>query len=865
MRKRKQSLDDLDRDIREHLDRETEDNIARGMSFEEARQAALRTFGNVALVKEDTRAVWTAVWLQQLLQDVRYGLRMSRRNPGFTAVVVLTLALGIGMNTAVFSVFNAVLLRPLAYPNPERLVSISTYDDRSPFPTDAVLGPDFVDWRDQAVSFEHVVAYDQGDETLVTRGIATQTRIAMVSEGFWELSAAKPVLGRLPARGERNTILVSHRFFERSFQGDPDAVGESVTLDGRQVTIVGVLSDEFLFQLPSPTWPGFEPKDLDGFRTEAIQAQSRTGPIQLLTVIGKLKPGVTIERARAEIETIRQRTAQAHPAYPANRATLRLVSLQEELVGQARLALWVLMAAVGVVLLIACANVANLLLGRASARQKEIAIRTSLGAGRTRVFRQLLVESLVLALLGGATGLLLARWALGVMVGLMPQAVPRLAESTIDGGVVAFTMGSLLMTVVLFGVGPAAALWKVDYDVLNDGARGSSRTSRSPRVGTWLVAVEMALAVVLLTGAGLLAKSFWRLNAHPPGFEPQHVLVMKVQHSGPHYREAAQQREYAHEFLRRVQAIPGVSSASLSTHGDTLTVALVEGAPQAPQQEMMRRSSALLNATSEGFADVMGLRVLHGRWISDTDSQSAVVVNESLARRDFPGQDAVGRRIKIGDPRASSVTIVGVVADLKYSRLDASSQPEIYVHYSSSPMSRFTVVVRTAGDPLALAPTIWKSVSDIDKTQPVSDVMTLEQSLADSISPRRFNLTLLGTFAAAALLLALVGIYGVIAYSVTERTHEIGVRIALGAERRHVVRMVIRQGMTIALAGIAIGTVGAALLTRYMENLLFDVKPADPGTFVSVAVLLAATAFIACWGPALKAALIDPIIALRCE
>lgn len=865
MRERKSGLGDLDRDIREHLDRETEDNIDRGMSLEEARLAALRKFGNVALVKEDTRAVWTSVWLQQLLQDARYGVRMLRRNPGFTAIVILTLALGIGMNSAVFSVFNAVLLRPLAYPNPERLVWLSTYDDRSPFPMDTVLAPDFVDWRDQAASFEHVVAYGQSDETFVTGDIAIQARIAMVSEGFWELSAARPVLGHLPARGELNTILVSHRFFERSLQSDPSAIGQSVTLQGRPVTIVGVLSDDFLFQLPSPKWRGFEPKDLDGYRTEAIQAQGRTGPIQLLSVIGKLKPGATIEGARSEIETIRYRTAQAYPTYRANRATLRVVPLQQELVVQARLALWVLTAAVGLVLLIACANVANLLLGRACARQKEIAIRASLGAGRTRIFRQLLVESLVLALFGGATGLLLARWALGVIVGLMPQAVPRLAESTIDGWVLAFTVGSSLVTVVVFGVGPAAALWKVNYDVLKGGARTSSRASRSPRVGTWLVAVEMALAVVLLIGAGLLVKSFWKLNAHPAGFEPQHVLVLKVQHSGPRYREAEQQRQYVHEFLRIVQAIPGVSSASLSTHGDTLTVALVEGAPPVPPEEMMRRSSALLNATSEGFADVMGLRVVKGRWLSDTGSRSAVVVNESLARRDFPGQDPVGKRIKIDDPQAPPVTIMGVVADLKYSKLDANSQPEIYVHYSSGRMSRFTAVVRTAGDPLSLAPTIWKSVAGIDKTQPLSDVMTLEQSLADSIRPRRFNLTLLGTFAATALLLALIGIYGVIAYSVAQRKHEIGVRIALGAQRCQVVRMVIRQGMTIALAGIVVGGAGAVLLTRYMENLLYEVKPADPGTFAGVAGLLAATAFIACWGPALKAALIDPITALRSE
>lgn len=517
-----------------------------------------------------------------------------------------------------------------------------------------------------------MVAYDQDDETVVSGDNATHARIAMVSEDFWDLSGAQPAFGRLPARGERGTLLLSHGFFERWFQSDVNVIGKPVMLEGRQVTITGVLPKGFRFQFPSPTWPGFEIRDLDGYRTVVVQATDRAR-VQLFNVVAKLKPNITIERARVELETIRARIAQGHPTFLRNQAALRVVPLQEQLVGEARLALWVLLAAVVFLLLIACANIANLLLGRAPARQKEIAIRASVGAGRARLLRQLLVESLVLALLGGAAGLLLARWGLAMILTLIPQAVPRLAESTIDGRVLAFTFAVSCLTVFLFGIGSAITLWKVNlHIVLKAGARTSSAAFRSPPLGTLLVAVELAMAVVLLTGAGLMVKSLWRLNAHPYGFDPEHILVIKVQFSGPQYRDRSQQSTYADEFLRRVHAVPGVSAASLSTHGDSLTVVFVEGALPLPPEEVRRRSSTMLNSTSAGFAPAMGMRVLKGRWITDADSSAAAVINETLARRDFPSQDPVGKRIRIGDPQAPFTTIVGVVGDLKYSKLDAS-------------------------------------------------------------------------------------------------------------------------------------------------------------------------------------------------
>jgi putative ABC transport system permease protein len=568
--------------------------------------------------------------------------------------------------------------------------------------------------------------------------------------------------------------------------------------------------------------------------------------VQLLNVVGKLKPSVTIEQARAELETIRARAAQARPAHRGKQMTLGIVPLSEKLSGEARLALGVLLSAVVFMLLIACANVASLLYGRASARQKEIAIRAAVGAGRGRLLRQLLIESVILGLLGGAAGLLLARSGLSLILALVPYAIPRLIESSIDGAVLAFTLGASLVTALVFGVGPALALGTVSLqDALRLGAKPFSSLSLTPRAGRWLVAVEMALAIVLLIGAGLLIKSFWRLNAHPPDFDAGRVLTMKVQFSGPQYDENSRRRAYVDEFLRRMASVPGVSGTGISTHGDIRSVAIAEGAAALPPEEVMQRSSVLVNVVSAGTARALGMRVLAGRWISETEPSTNVVINESLARRDFPGEDAVGRRIRLHSDRAPFTTIVGVVADLKYAKLDEEPEPEVYVPYSSDAPGRFTAAVRTSVDPRTLASVIRQSVSDIDRTVPVFDVQTLEQVLADSITPVRFNLFLLTMFAAAALTLAVTGVYGVIAYSVSQRTHEIGIRMAVGADRRDVAVMVMRQGLSTAFGGIVVGVAVAMLLTRLMASLLYDVQPMDPQTFATAAVGPSVTALAA--------------------
>jgi putative ABC transport system permease protein len=802
-------------------------------------------------------------WLHDLTQDARFAVRMLRRIPGTAAIVILTLALGIGMTSAVFSVFNAVLLRPLAYPDPERLLWLSTYETDAPFRMQTVLDPDFVDWKSHAGSLEHLVAYDLSDAPVIIDGEATQERIAMVSDGFWELSGVRPSHGRVPAPGERDTLLLSYDFFEVKLGADPGAIGKAVTVDGGPVTIVGVLPRGFPLQLPWPGWPGFEPREIAAYRTVIIETASGN-MLQMLNVVGKLKPGATIDQARAEIETIRARAARERPAYPGNRMALRVVPLSRELSGDARLALGVLLGSVVFVLLIACANVASLLLARASERRKEIAIRAALGATRTRLSRQLLIESLILALAGGAAGLLVADWGLSLILGLVPHAIPRLTEASIDGRVVAFAFGASLSSALVFGVAPALALGTVHLqDGLKLGATPASSIAMTPRAARLLVGIEMALAIVLLTGAGLLMKSFWQMNAHPPGFDPGRVLTMKVQFSGPQYDDDVRRRAYVDEFLRRIQSVAGVSAAGISTHGDGITVALVEGATPLPLEEAMLRSSVRVNSVSAGSARALGMRVLRGRWISDTEPRHNIVVNESLARRDFPRQDPIGRRIRLDDDQAPLATIVGVVADLKYAKLDERTDPEVYVPYSRDAPGRFTGVVRTILDPVTLAPSIRKSVSEIDRTLPVFDVRTLEQALAESIAPRRFNLFLLAVFAAAAVGLALIGIYGVIAYSVVQRTHEIGIRMALGADRRGVVTMVVRQGVRMALGGIILGVAAAILLTRVMGSLLYDVQPTDVQTFAVAAVALTLTAVMAALVPALRAARIDPAETLR--
>ena len=860
-RRARESLDSLDNEIRDHILRETEENIAHGMAPDEAYDAARRAFGNALLTKEAARRIWIPVWWDHLLQDTRYGLRLCRRAPGFSVVVVLTLALGIGLNTAVFSVVNAVLVRPLAYPHPERLVWVAPYDDRGQ--DDVVMSPDFVAWRDQATVFDRLAGFLTAAEPIDVGDEVVQARVAAVTDAFWDLTGASFALGGPPPLGQDGVVL-PHTFFERWFHADRSVIGRPVMLSGRQSVITGVLPADFHPQLVSP--PAFVATgagDIDVYRANVIR--SSTGPgVQILNVMGRLKPGVSIERARAELESIREMRRQTGQRTGGS-AHLRVVPYADKLVGDARKPLVILQAAVALVLLIVCVNTANLLLVRGSARQREIAIRTAMGAGRARVLRQFFVESLLLGAIGCAAGLLAARGVIAAMLRLLPLAVPRLSETTIDARVLVFALGACVATTFVFALVPAIAMWKTNvYETLKDGARSASSSVRSVRVRSALVAIEVALTVVLLVAAGLMVKSFLHMTAYPPGFAPDRVLTMRVQFSGPRYRDPQNQRAFIDELLRRAAAAPAVEAVGVGSNGGAIMLLTIEGEAETPPEQ---KPHGVLSSASEGYASALGLRVVKGRWLRDHEPTPVFVINETLARQAFPGTDPIGKRIRLPFVYASAsfAQVVGVVADLRYSKLGAATEPELFIDYAHTRISGTTLTIRTSTDPMSVAPSLRTLLSSIDRTQPLFDVKPLDVALADSIAPRRLNLLLLGTFALSALLLVIVGIYGVVAYAVAQRTQEIGVRIALGAARRQVVVMVVRQGMAITLGGIALGVAAAMASTQVMTALLYEVTPTDLATFATAVATVGVTAFAACCGPAVKASLIDPLVALRCE
>ena len=862
-------LDNLDDEIREHIERETRENIERGMTPADARAAALRKFGNVARVMEDTRAVWKWTWLEQFFQDARYGWRGMRRNPRFAAVVVLTLAVAIGLNTAVFSLVNALLIRPLPYPDPDRLVWITNYSQM--FKSEMVNGADYAYWRTQARSFEAMVAYGYGGRTITTSEGAEQRLAADVTSDFWKISGVRPALGRLPLPGERDAAVLADPLYEQQFHRDPHILGRRFVDHGDSFTVVGVLPKGFRSLLPHGINPfraltnATEPELYLPNPAEWEQPSGKGGnSIEL--VVAKRKPGVSLEAARTEMEGIQSRVRQVHPDFYSP-GQLLVTTLREKLVQNVRVGLLVLLAAVSFVLLIACANVANLLLARGATRQKEIAIRTALGAGRGRVMRQFLGENLSLALLGGAGGVLFARAAAPLIARLAAGSLPGFAEANLDGRVLLFALAASLVTGILFSISPALFLRRAaPYDMLKQGGRTSSSGSAGLPVRRFLVAAEMALALVLVIGAALMVKSFWRMNAHPADFAPERILTMKVSLAMPKYRDEAKQKAYWPELLRRVESVPGVQAAGVV---NAYVRGVVETPDSVPLPARQAPPGGAFYGISPGVTRILGLRLVKGRWLTDHEPSLSILVNESLAREMFGAADPIGRQLKIptAQPRGGDTgTIVGVVGDLRYSRLDEPPEPEIYIPYERTPvLLNLTVMVRTSAGASNTAPTVRKLIADIDRANPVYQVQTLEHALSDSIAPRRFNLFLLGVLAGSALLLALIGIYGVMAYAVTQRRQEIGVRMALGARRGQVVALVVREGMSLAAAGIATGLAAAFGLTRLMSSLLYDVKATDPSTFAMVAGMLTATALAACWKPALQAAWVDPALALREE
>jgi putative ABC transport system permease protein len=809
-----------------------------------------------------------------LLQDLRYGVRMLLKNPGFTLVAVLALALGIGANSAIFSVVNAVLLRPLPFEQPDRIVTawgrtLDAGERRS-----NVSYPDFADWRDQTQTLEQLAAYNTAGTLLRGTGEPEAINGTIASADLLPLLKVNPLLGRNFTREEDRAdaapvILIGYDLWQRRFGADPNIIGQQIRLSNNSATVLGVLPKGFRFPLYTSRTEYLQP--LAPNIGESVKKRSS----YFLSVVGRLKQGVTPAQAEIEMRAIGQRIEQQYPD-EGFRLGANIVSLHEDIVGNVRSSLLVLLGAVGFVLLIACANVANLLLARAASRHKEIAIRRALGAGRIRVLRQLLTESLLLSLVGGTLGMLLAMWGVDLLVAASPLDIPRLKEIGLDARVLSFTLAISALTGIVFGLAPALQASKIDLnDALKEGGRGSTEGIGRNRVRSLLVVTEIALSLVLLVGAGLMIKSFMRLREVDPGFNTKNVLTTGLSPSRVKYTEVEQQRNFLGEVLRRLESVPGVEAAGLvsplplSGNASSKTFTR-EGQPVVAGN----LSSSSFREISPNYFRAMGIPLMKGRVFSERDTQAAplaVIVNETFVRRFFPGEDPIGKRILIGadateNPNPPPSEIIGVVGDVHHLGLDVEAGPEYYVSYQQDTLRRLNLVVRTRSDDVSgMTTAIRSAIKQVDQEQYIPAIETMDQLLAESVARRRFNMLLLGIFASLALVLAAVGIYGVMSYSVTQRTHEIGIRIALGAQTRDVIRMVVSQGMTLALIGVGIGLLAAFVVTRIMTSLLFGVSPTDAMTFGAVAVGLSVIALVACLIPARRATRVDPMVALRYE
>ncbi len=873
MRRRKRMLEGLEVDIREHIARETQDNIERGMSPEEARYAAMRKFGNVTHVKEEARAVWSFVWLEQLLADIRFGLRMLRKNPGFTIVAVLTLALGIGATTAIFNVVHATLLQPLPIREGHRLVVVWVNNLQQSWSRIGPTGQDYLDWKEQSKSFDDLFLFEHGTGTVTRAGEPEQVAGLRVTTNFGDFFGIKPVLGRTfrleEGGGRHNFAILGYSYWQRRFGSDPAVVGRGMTLNGDEYTIIGVLPADFAALFPVDL---VVPFDIDWVK----RADSDLG------VFGRLKPGVTLSQASGEMSVIAERIAAARPSRKGFGTVL--VRLEAVRVEYLRPALLVLLGAVGFVLLISCANVANLMLARSVARQREMAIRMALGAGRTRLIRQFLAESTMVALLGGVAGALLALWSTDLLNIFVPSRipVPNAADSVtlpgihMSGPAITFTIAISLFTGILCGVIPGLHSLRCNVnESLKEGGRGFSVGRRGNRTRATLVMVESALAFVLVIGAGLMIKSFWHLLEANPGFHPDHLLTLRIKlpadAKSSEYREPRRQAATFQRFLASVESVPGIQSAAfteivpLSQDDMDMGYFVVNEDPPLPLGEHL--AADYRDITPHYFL-TMGIPLIGGRTFTeqdDLDHTRVAVIDESLARRFFPKQDPIGKHLQVPDAKRPEREIVGIVGGVRDTGFDQQPRPTIYFPSLQSPDQAMSLVVHTALPTSAVLPAIKNAIWAVDKNQPVFAVRSMDEIISGIVSAQRLAFILLGVFAFLALVLAAIGIYGVTSYAVNERRHEIGVRMAMGAEPRDVSRLVLGHGARLAGSGVVGGVVAALGLTRLLSSLLFGVSSADPLTFIGVAILLTFVALAACYIPARRAMHVDPIVALRHE
>lgn len=813
--------------------------------------------------------------MNNLIQDIRFGLRMLLKSPSISIVATIALALGIGANTAIFSVVNAVLLRPLPFPDPDSLVALFETDKTRGQSRGSHSYPNFFDLRAQNSVFERVSTYRSGDYIMTGRGEPARLQGSVVTADLFPLLGVQPIIGRafLPdddKPSDTRVVVLSHALFQQRFGGDPAILNQSITLDGRSFTVIGVMPPAFQFPIQN------EPVELwttiagDASGSEPVTAQRGA---HFLQVIGRLKPGATLEQAQADISTIAVRLEQQYPDTNTNKG-FRVDSALSAIVGDVRPALLVLLGAVACVLLIACVNVANLLLARATSRNKEMAIRAALGASRLRVIRQLLTESVILALLGGAVGLLLAVWWSDLLIAMGKDDIPRAVQVGLDWRVLAFTLGVSLLTGLIFGLAPAFHSSKTELvESLKDGGRGTSEGARRNRLRSVLVVSELAIAVVLLVGAGLLLQSLWRLQKVNSGLRPENVLTFNVTLPETKYNHERQSQFFI-DLKNRLESTPGAQAAStifpLPLSGDRFSISFeIEGRPLPPKDH----PSADFFTTGVGYFRAMGIPIVKGRDFDDRDKHGAtpvIIITETFARQYFTNEDPIGRRVQ---PGISSIEgedstmreIIGIVGDVRNRGLNTEPRAAYYVPQTQIPFSQMIAVVKTTNEPRSLISGVTKEVAAMDQDIPLFGMKSMEEYLSASVAAPRFNTTLLSIFAAVALVLTVVGLYGVMSYSVAQRTNEIGIRLALGAQARDVLWMIVKQGSVLIGLGLAIGLLGAYAATRVIASLLFGVTDKDPFTFAAVSVLLGLVALLACYVPAWRATKVDPMEALRCD
>jgi putative ABC transport system permease protein len=865
---------DFEREMESHRELLTQENIQRGMAPDEAKRAALLRLGGLTQLKETNRELRGLPMLEAFFQDARFAFRMLRKNPGFTAVAVLTLALGIGANTAIFSVVYAVLLKPLPYTNPEQLFTAFQANTQQGVAETGCSYLNFEEWRAQNHVFSELAGNVAHQLTLTGRVEPTVVNTSVVTPEFFALLDVKPVAGRIffPQDGNQGAppvVLVSEDLWRGRLGADPKIIGTSINLDQRPFTVIGIIPGAFrtpFFTTKQEVWIPLVQDPV--FSTFMPQRGAH-----LLPVIGRLKPGVSVAQAQAEMDAISGRLAGEFPAEN-NGWTVRLVPLQKEIVGDVRTALLVLLGAVGLVLLIACANIANLLLVRATSRSKEIAVRTALGAGRARIIRQLLSETAVLGLLGGAAGIALAYWGVKALSSLLPSSLPQMNPIRVDYFVLGFALLLSAIAGVAFGLVPAMFAAHADIQsTLREGGRsGESRNRRRAR--SFLAAGEIAIAMVLLVAAGLLLRSFSKLMSVSPGFDAQHIVKADISLPQFQYSKPQQWTAFSDELLARIQSDPGLQDSAVVVPRPIadLRVTLpfdIVGSPPVSASAAASRTTSYVSI-SLGYFHVMSIPLLSGRLFDQRDimsSPSVTIISKTMAQRYFPDQDPLGKQLNFGFPRGTTAVheIVGIVGDVRDDSLGQDPRPMVYVPYAQAPFWGANVVVKSTLSPSSVAATIREEVQKIDKDLPVTDVAMMPDIIEASVAQPRFRTFLLGLFGAMALVLAATGIFGVISYSVSRRTNEIGIRVALGASRGTILRMVLRETLLLTFAGLAVGLPCALAASRLLGNMLFGVSASDPATLAIVAITLAAVAALAGYIPARRAMRVDPMVALRYE